>query len=246
MKILVVSDNVIQYERVKSVFEVQKKKMKIEVDYYHSGNHSPLKNHSDFKDKENSSIDVKNQIKFLVNNYELIISVHCKQLFPKKLVDSVRCINIHPGYNPINRGWYPQVFAIIKDLPVGATIHEMDKDLDHGPIIAREFVEKYDYDTSLDIYNRVLNKEIELFEKNITLIVNNSYNKIQPEHEGVLYLRSDFESLCQLDLDRTLTFREAINHLRALTHGEYKNAYFYNDDDKKIYVSINLELNGSE
>ena len=33
---------------------------------------------------------------------------------------------------------------------------------------------------------------------------------------------------------------EAINRLRALTHGNYKNAFYYNQRGDKIYISINL------
>ena len=48
-----------------------------------------------------------------MRHYKVGISAHCKQIFPAKLVENVRCYNIHPGYNPYNRGWFPQVFSII-------------------------------------------------------------------------------------------------------------------------------------
>ena len=54
-------------------------------------------------------LKVKENIDFLINEYDLIISLHCKQLFPSSLVEKVKCINIHPGLNPNNRGWFPQV-----------------------------------------------------------------------------------------------------------------------------------------
>lgn len=47
--------------------------------------------------------------------YDLFFSMHCKQIFPNELVLNHRCINIHPGYNPYNRGWYPHVFSIINE-----------------------------------------------------------------------------------------------------------------------------------
>ncbi len=72
------------------------------------------------------------------DKYILFISLHCKQIFPQRLTDNYRCINIHPGYNPYNRGWFPQVFSILNKNTAGVTIHEIDQELDHGPIIYQE------------------------------------------------------------------------------------------------------------
>jgi methionyl-tRNA formyltransferase len=168
--------------------------------------------------------------------------MHCKQLFPDKLVKSLKCINVHPGYNPINRGWYPQVFAIINILKIGATIHEIDTELDHGPIIARRYVEKDQIDTSETLYNKILIAEIELIEEHLISILENTYITFLPESEGVLYLKNDFKKLCKLNLDEKMSTLQFIDKLRALTYGGYKNAYFIDSKtQKKIYVNISLE-----
>lgn len=202
-----------------------------------------------------SDIYIKNSVKLkkidlrdssgvdqLISEFDLIFSIHCKQMFPNELVDKVKCINIHPGYNPINRGWYPQVFAIINNTDIGATIHEMDKELDNGLIIAREKIEKYADDTSLSLYNRVVKLEIELLKKYIEEILKGSYNTKSPEFMGRLYLKKDFNLLKEIDLSQKSTYGEVINHLRALTHGDYKNAYFYSENNDKVYISVNLSV----
>lgn len=189
-------------------------------------------------------LDLKNPdtIKQMIADYDLIFSIHCKQLFPKELVEQVKCINVHPGYNPINRGWYPQVFAIINDSKIGATIHEIDEILDHGDIIAREFVEKKYTDTSLSLYNRILMKEIELIDLHVESIINNTYKANRPESEGELFLKKDFNNLTEIHLDENVTALQFINKLRALTHGAYKNAYFINPDNgKKVFITVSLE-----
>ena len=143
VKILIVTDNITQYTRVRDVF-TKSPRNDLSVDY----RHSPM----DCSVWENidgiEAIDVHRNVEWISTNYDLVISVHCLQFFPKNLVNNIRCINIHPGYNPINRGWYPQVFAIVHDLGIGATIHEMDEKLDNGPIIARELLTKLEWDTS--------------------------------------------------------------------------------------------------
>jgi methionyl-tRNA formyltransferase len=170
-----------------------------------------------------------------------VFSLHCKQFFPPELISNVKCINIHPGYNPLNRGWYPQVFSIIHDLPIGATIHEIDNKLDHGPIIDREFVQKYIYDTSESLYNRVLDMEIQLLKKNLLPILKNDYSILIPEEEGNLFLKKDFNNLLEIDLNKEYKAIDLINILRALTHGKYSNAFYYNKSNgRKIFISINL------
>lgn len=207
---------------------------------------SKFSNINDFR-SVNSKItylDLRNEdeVKKISKYYDLVFSIHCKQLFPKKLIDNVKCINVHPGYNPINRGWYPQVFAIIHDLDIGATIHEIDQKLDHGSIIARRKVNKLATDTSLDVYNRVVDEEIALLKQNFDDIINNRYGLIKPEGKGNLYLKKDFKELCKINLNETVTMKEAIDRLRALTHGEFKNAYFIDKETGgKIFIKLTLE-----
>ena len=177
----------------------------------------------------------------IINNYKIVISIHYKQLFPVNLLKNVRCYNLHPGYNPINRGWYPQVFAIIKDTEIGATFHEIDSEIDNGDIIYREIVPKFPWDTSFDLYNRVVDKEVEIYERFIECVISNEYTKIKPESGGVLHLKKDFNELLQIDLNKNGTYKEFIDLLRALTFDKYDNAYFIDDSGNKIFISINLK-----
>ena len=240
-KILIISDNLHLCSEVKNLF-LKHKKENLSVSF----SISPFSDKLIFSNQLNQSIqvfDMKNthDINHILNNYDLIISIHCKQIFPSKIINNIKCINVHPGYNPINRGWYPQVFAIHKNLLVGATIHEIDNQLDHGNIIARAFVEKEITDTSETLYNKIVKKEIELLNMSLESIIENNYQSFKPENEGELYLKKDFRDLCELNLNERSTTTQFINRLRALTHGEFKNAFFIDPSTgKKIYVSINL------
>ncbi len=215
MNILIISDNQFIKENMIRIFN----------------NHNLKYNIVESKDIDLHNIDSK---------YELIISAHCKKIFPPKLVNSFRCINIHPGLNPYNRGYYPQAFSLINKLPIGATIHEIDEKLDHGPIIFQEEVVIESIDTSFSLYNKIIKKEIELFENNFDSIINNSYEVIPPKNEGNLNLKKDFKELCKLDLNNVDTFENHINILKALTFDKYKNAYFIDKNGDKIYLNIKL------
>lgn len=100
---------------------------------------------------------------------------------------------------------------------------------------------KYSWDTSLSLYNRVLTLEIDLIRKNIKNIILNSYETIMPDGKGNLYLKKDFNDICELKLDELKTVGETIDRLRALSHGDYKNAFFIDSETgKKIFISVQL------
>jgi methionyl-tRNA formyltransferase len=186
-------------------------------------------------------ISIRRQVDEIIESYDLIISLHCKQIFPASLVEKVMCINVHPGLNPHNRGWYPQVFSILNKKPIGATIHVMDDQVDHGPIIAQREVPVYSYDTSGDVYNRVLQCEMELLTEHIEAILSGTFATFSPDSEGNYNSINDFEKLKEINLDESFVGKEWIDRLRALTHGSFQNAYFYDEDGSQIFVKLILE-----
>ena len=177
----------------------------------------------------------------LIGEYDLIISAHCKKIFDKKLVESTRIINIHPGLNPYNRGMYPHIFSIINGLPTGATIHEVDEKIDNGDIIVQKEVQMYMYEDSKELHERIMKVEMELFESYFDKIIYGTYTKTKLHTEGNINYKKDFKELCKINLWDVDTFESHINKLRALTYGDYKNAYFYDEDGNKIYIKIELK-----
>jgi methionyl-tRNA formyltransferase len=240
MNILVVTDNVYLFEQFKKIVSGASALKDCRFDFTCT-NKALFAGHDDIH-----PIDIKGQYASqIIGVYDLVISIHCKQLFPKEMIAQVRCINVHPGLNPFNRGWYPPVFSIINKLPVGATIHEIDEEIDHGPIICQQEVPVFPYDTSLDVYNRVLQAELELLQTHLVDIVFHRYQTTIPADEGHVNLSRHFREMCKLDLDKPMTMGESIDLLRALTHHPYKNAYFIDKETgKKIYVSVSLHPEG--
>ncbi len=236
-RVLVVSDNLVL---INAFFNLTAHIENLQVDYACTKWNLELINSKELPVKI-TGINIKSEQSEVSTKYNLIFSLHCKQLFPDFLVKNVKCINIHPGYNPYNRGWFPQVFSIINGFPAGATINEIDEHLDHGLIIDRREIKINSWDTSIDVYNRVQELEIELLRKNLISILDGTYNTTSPEIEGNINLKKDFNELCHLNLDEVSTVGNTLNVLRALTHGKYPNAFFTDPDTgKKIFVKILL------
>lgn len=236
MKILVLTDNEFIFKEFLKIIE-QESYSKFQFDFFYSP-----KNLNSFSSqyKDYKPLSIKDNQEMIIDYYGLVLSLHSKQIFPERLVHSVRCINVHPGYNPYNRGWFPQVFSIINNLPIGVTIHEMDEYLDHGPVISQEKIEVFPWETSADVYKRILSKEIEMLDKLLPSLLDNCYKKEIITEQGNINLKRDFNKLCKIDLHQKLSMEEAINYLRALSFPGYRNAYFIDDNGNKIYLELKL------
>ena len=238
MKVCVITDNLYIYEHFADL--LRRKPQAAEFDFFYAPwNHA-------FREKFGEKgamrpIRLKEQGDDFFNAYDLFISLHCKQLFPDKMVKEHLCLNVHPGLNPYNRGWFPQLFSIINHMPVGVTIHQMDTELDHGPILWQRELTVGAEETSKDVYERILATEMELMEEHLEDILTGNYCLTPMNGEGNVNTKKDFEALCEIDRNKTATYGEVIDYLRAMTHEPYKNAYFIDADGKKVYVGITLE-----
>lgn len=189
-----------------------------------------------------TSIDLSdhNEINNIVNTFDIVFSLHCKQIFPAHLVNNVTCINIHPGYNPYNRGWYPQVFSIINELPAGVTIHLMNDEVDHGPIIYQEKISIHTHENSFGVYRKIIAKEKQMLSTYFNRLVTGDYQTFNPEHNGNYNSIADFNNLCKLDLENTASLKEHLFLLKALSHDGFKNAFFIDPDGKKYFVNVTI------
>lgn len=240
-RVLVISDNEYLLNQFRPLAErLTEHAHSVDFTYTCSPNNTTLLSRYEGKDMIRP-LQVKTETAYIIQHFDLVISLHCKQLFPPELVRAVRCINVHPGLNPYNRGWFPQVFSILNQLPAGATIHEIDEQLDHGPVICQKQVKLESYDTSFSAYNKILQAELELLEENLIPILENRYTRtVMPE--GNVNLKADFDQLCELDMGHTDTLQNHLNLLRALTHGDYANAFFIDENGRKVFVKVELNI----
>lgn len=83
-----------------------------------------------------------------------------------------RMLNIHPSLLPSFVGLETHLQALTMGVKVhGATVHFVTADLDHGPIIAQEFVTVLDDDTVESLKNRVLAIEHQMYPRAVRWFV---------------------------------------------------------------------------
>jgi len=68
---------------------------------------------------------------------------------------SIGVLNMHPGILPENRGLDTLKWAIIDDIPQGATAHLIDNKIDRGLLVKKQEINIYKDDTLLDINLRI-------------------------------------------------------------------------------------------
>ncbi len=75
--------------------------------------------------------------------FDLTVSYTYRYILPQNLLNALahNVVNIHNSFLPFNRGADPNIWSILDSTPRGITLHYIDEELDHGAIIAQEFVD---------------------------------------------------------------------------------------------------------
>ncbi|QRY23501.1 MULTISPECIES: formyltransferase family protein [Halobacterium] len=174
---------------------------------------------------------------------EYLISCGYRHIVPEQILEipSENCLNLHPAYLPHNRGANPNVWSIVDGTPAGVTLHEMDETLDTGAIVGRRTVETSFADTGKDLYQRLEDAQVALFQDMWSDIVSGKVSSTtQSRSEGTYHDTSDFESLCEIQPDETVQAKEFLDRLRALTFPPYDNAHI-EVGDEQYRVELNVE-----
>jgi methionyl-tRNA formyltransferase len=149
-----------------------------------------------------------------------ILRARMLALFPRGI------LNFHGSLLPWNRGRDPNTWAIYEDTPAGGTIHLMDEGVDTGPILLqREVLLTPDMDAA-DLYQCTVDALVGLFEEHWPLLREGGVSARSQGKEGSTHKRREFERLRQLDLNREMTLRGAINLLRACSVDKLNGAEF--------------------
>lgn len=184
-------------------------------------------------------INIKESCKDIIKNYDIVFSL-CSQIFPKELVNNVRCINFHFGILPYVCGVFPIAFSIVNDMPSGVTIHLMDEQIDHGDIIYQEEVNVSPLDKYKDIERKCQKKLIDILKKHINDLIYGNYKTRKQLGKRKYFSIKDFNNLCKIDLKEKLTLKELLDRLRALELSPIGNAFYISDNGEKINISVNL------
>jgi methionyl-tRNA formyltransferase len=150
---------------------------------------------------------------------EVGFSVHYPRLLrPPLLGRYERVYNLHPGYLPWGRGYFPIFWALWEGSPAGATLHEMSAGLDEGPVVAQARVEQFEHDTGGSLFARVREAEMALFLEYWPRLAAGERPPARPQAAGGTYhARKEFERLKRGDDWQSLDAARLLRLVRCLT-----------------------------
>lgn len=158
---------------------------------------------------------------------DIFISVLYDKLIPTEFIRSKQiCYNFHPGYLPDYRGSGAYSWVIINgESTAGVTLHLIDKDIDHGPILDRQVFPVRESDTAETLFHQAETLIFSMFQKWLPAMLQGLADGLQPNLGGHVYLRKDLEKV-----------KDLTKYVRAFTFEGKENAYYYNDKGEKIHL----------
>jgi methionyl-tRNA formyltransferase len=153
-----------------------------------------------------------------------LVSAGFRHIIPMRLLDAARdTCNVHPSMLPWGRGANPNVWMIALGEPAGVSIHRMVPEVDAGPIFAQASVPTTFGDTADLLYNRLLDRASELFASAWPAIRAGQLPAVEQPPGGSIHRVAELLALRDIDLDATVTWRAALDCLRALTFPPHPN-----------------------
>lgn len=165
------------------------------------------------------------------NEYELVpmdecdifVSVMYDKIVPQEFIEKRRCYNFHPGVLPWYRGAGAYSWAIINgEFESGVTLHEIDKDIDHGDVIDIRRFPITSKDTAETLFRKAEETILDMFSYWIDRLVLGNCPATTQEG-GRIYYRKDLEKA-----------KDLTRFVRAFTFEGKDNAYYVNNKGEKI------------
>jgi len=178
-----------------------------------------------------------------LTNLDYLISVQYDRILNENWlsIPKTDTLNLHFSFLPRLRGCYPTKWAIIEEQSTGVTLHSVDKGIDTGDILDQQEVAIASDETDASLYAKLNVTAVDLFNRNISSIVNKSFPKRRSQvDENSSYHPKEMPWDGVLDLQNKLDFCDRF--LRAFTFPPYPPARcFLNDKEVGLHNPVHKE-----
>lgn len=156
---------------------------------------------------------------------DCVFSAHCAVVLPPRVLDAVpHPINLHPGFLPWGRGYWPTYWAIADRSPAGCTLHRMVALVDKGEIVARKRVPVLPTDDGQALTARVAKAEVALVREMWTDLASGRYPTFRPREKGTYHDRAEGLRARTLKGSTRMTARRFTDLVRAFTDTRFDGA----------------------
>ena len=150
-------------------------------------------------------INDNNQVKPMTNNinninlnddYDFLLSYGYRYKINNKILKKFKydCFNLHISYLPWNKGADPNFWSFAENTPRGASIHQINEEIDEGPVIFREKISYKENDTLASSYNFLLESLENIFYKKWKYLKTNQYQKKNILEKGSFHFLKDINN----------------------------------------------------
>jgi methionyl-tRNA formyltransferase len=182
-------------------------------------------------------------------NLDCLICIHFPYIVPEAVLSLPRIgvLNLHPAYLPYNRRWHTPSWALLEEMPIGATLHFMDAGIDTGDIVHQRALLPTPGDTANTLYRRLKQLELEVFQEAWPQIAAGTYQRhAQEPLAGTAHQRQDLfvDAIQRLDLDAQVNTGVLIRRLRALTTNRVDEAAYFEVNSRRYRVQVTISEEG--
>lgn len=149
---------------------------------------------------------------------DICFSIYYRNIFSPDYISvpSMGFINIHPSLLPKYRGSVPTFWAFLNnEKEIGTTMHYVNSGIDSGDIIAQIDCEIPKEITGYELNDLLIEKGVELFSKQLPLILKNENKRIKQNHVNATYFGPFSQKLRTINW--YLSVEEINRQIQALT-----------------------------
>lgn len=163
-------------------------------------------------------------------------------IIPEKILEIIPngILNIHPSLLPKYRGPTPVQTALLNgDSKTGVTLFKLDKEIDHGPIIAEEEFEIPNPYTSFDLLTALFKEGAKLIENNLEDYMNGDLTPINQQDKIATFTKTFSKKDGFINPESPFELKQLKNMIRAFYPWPGVWTEFdINDSNKKKLIKL--------
>lgn len=175
---------------------------------------------------------------------DYLLCIHFPHYIPSTVLNiPTECaLNLHPAYLPYGRGWHTPSWAILDDVPYGATLHVMTEEIDAGPIVHQKQLSIRPDDTADSLYRRTKALERDVFEEAWPSIQRRALSSTPQPSGGSRHRKDDLmqPSVQCIERDQSVRAGDLIDRLRALTTNRLEEAAYFEHDGQRYRMQLRI------
>lgn len=163
-----------------------------------------------------------------IDDCDIFFSIFYDKIISMEFIaNRKKCFNFHGGILPDYRGSGTINWAIINgEKETGVTLHEIDSQIDHGPIIDTIKITINDNDTAQSLYEKLEDVIFQMFKDWFNRLITLNYSAVPQDHsKAKLYTRKDLQKA--IDVSKLA---------RAFIFYDKEKAFYINKKGEKIYL----------